>query len=392
MTLFVFLVTVSLALPVFAGSSDTRKEILHDLQKLTSTHKDPRTRFHCCARGGSEHSQASLCLRQFPDDWKYERCTNFPYRHLLSNGEVLAAGGYGNTAELYNPSTGAWTLTGSMTTARGSHQAVLLPSGEVLVAGGLNASGTLASAELYNPATGTWTPTGSMITASYNFSLTLLPNCQVLAVQITSAELYDPATGTWTATGSPTSRVGGPNAALLLDGQVLAMALVSTPSQLYDPSTGSWGATGNIAPFMPNPIVARLPSGEVFVTGSYASGAASIANAALYDPSTGQFTVEYGPCGCRGYIGALLQTGKVLVAGGFITVPHKPYNLTESINSAELWDAATQTWTSTGNLNDSRGYGSITILANGQALVAGGETFDKLGHGSVVAEAELYIP
>ena len=316
---------------------------------------------------------------------------------LLSNGEVLAAGGDGNvpsTAELYNPSTGTWTLTGSMTTARGNHQAVLLPSGEVLVAGGYNASGALASAELYNPATGTWTPTGSMITARYNFSLTLLPNGQVLAVQGTSAELYDSATGTWTATGSPTSPVAGLNAALLLDGQVLAIERVnSTPSQLYDPSTGSWSATGNTLVFVPNPIVARLPSGEVFVTGSYASGSASYSNAALYDPSTGQFTVENGPCSCRGYIGVLLQTGKVLVAGGFITVHHSPYNLTEAINSAELWDPATQTWTSTGNLIGPRGYGSITILANGQALIAGGETFENhTGRGTVTTEAELYKP
>ena len=48
-----------------------------------------------------------------------------------------------------------------MTTARESHQAVLLQSGEVLVAGGTNASGTLASAELYNPSTGTWTTTAA---------------------------------------------------------------------------------------------------------------------------------------------------------------------------------------------------------------------------------------
>ena len=67
---------------------------------------------------------------------------------LLSNGEVLVAGGDNSSlggncpssAELFNPSTGAWTLTGCMTTARGNHQAVLLPSGEVLVAGGGSAS------------------------------------------------------------------------------------------------------------------------------------------------------------------------------------------------------------------------------------------------------------
>ena len=84
---------------------------------------------------------------------------------LLSNGEVLVAGGNNNTdgylssAELYNPSTGKWTLTGSMTVPREGHDAVLLQNGQVLVAGGINAttSGctTLATAELYNPSTGT---------------------------------------------------------------------------------------------------------------------------------------------------------------------------------------------------------------------------------------------
>src|SRR6266404_5515514 len=63
---------------------------------------------------------------------------------LLSNGEVLVAGGNNNTtgylssAELYNPLTGKWTLTGSMAIARTGHEAVLLPNGEVLVAGGLD--------------------------------------------------------------------------------------------------------------------------------------------------------------------------------------------------------------------------------------------------------------
>ena len=35
----------------------------------------------------------------------------------------------------------------------------LLPNGQVLVAGGSGDSGELSSAELYNPATGTWTVT-----------------------------------------------------------------------------------------------------------------------------------------------------------------------------------------------------------------------------------------
>ncbi len=79
--------------------------------------------------------------------------------------------------------SGTWANTGSLNTARTDHTATLLPNGQVLVAGGLDASSTpLASAELYNPATGTWTATGSMSDARQGHTATLLPNGEVLVV------------------------------------------------------------------------------------------------------------------------------------------------------------------------------------------------------------------
>jgi hypothetical protein len=143
---------------------------------------------------------------------------------LLQNGQVLVAGGtydynYDATAssELYTPSTGKWTTTGSMNSPRQYHTATLLQNGQVLVAAGsagLNAYGyftPLASAELYNPSTGKWTTTGSMNVARYQDTATLLQNGQVLVVAggstdksgyTASAELYTPSTGKWTTTGS----------------------------------------------------------------------------------------------------------------------------------------------------------------------------------------------
>ena len=53
--------------------------------------------------------------------------------------------------------SGTFVVTGSLNTPRANHTATLLPSGEVLVAGGYDVNGSLlASAEVYNPATGTW--------------------------------------------------------------------------------------------------------------------------------------------------------------------------------------------------------------------------------------------
>ena len=99
--------------------------------------------------------------------------------------------------------TNTWSAAGSLTTARFYHTATLLPSGQVLVAGGHNSNGGfgfyLASAELYDPATNTWSAAGSLATARLYHTATRLPSGQVLVAggfdgsgALASAELYTP--------------------------------------------------------------------------------------------------------------------------------------------------------------------------------------------------------
>jgi hypothetical protein len=159
---------------------------------------------------------------------------------LLSNGKVLIAGGLsvgqGSTAslpaaaELFDPATATFTATGSLSVPREYHTATLLQNGKVLIAGGVDSNGQfLGQTELYDPATGLFTPTGNMIDARYLHSATLLPSGKVLIVggegkspYVAPPEIYDPATGTFALTGTLVMPDWFPWAAVLLrDGTVL---------------------------------------------------------------------------------------------------------------------------------------------------------------------------
>jgi hypothetical protein len=236
---------------------------------------------------------------------------------LLHNGDVLIAGGdtswtqataVPKTAEVWRPSGGGgtFTATGPMHVARQAFTLTTLPNGQVLAVGGspfLKSGAGSATAELYNPATNKWTLTGSMPSGRLGQSATLLANGKVLIVgDAHTALLYNDATGTFSATGAEgaaTFQRSYQTATLLADGKVLIAGGVSranvrlASASVYDPATGTFTATvDSMSTPRSQGFAARLANGEVIVGGGFTNAPRTIISDTvdIYNPVTNRWS------------------------------------------------------------------------------------------------------
>jgi hypothetical protein len=266
---------------------------------------------------------------------------------LLLNGKVLIAGGmerngvWLDSAELYDPAKGRFSLIGKMNVRRAGATATLLPNGKVLIAGGTDGSGkNLASAELYDPDTNTFSPTGSLSSPRGDAIAILLKNGKVLIAggnaagdddQLASAEIYDPLTGFFLPTGSMHSPRSYFTAVRLKDGKVLVAGglsggqfpfhKVEATAEVYDPLIGRFTLTGQMSVPRYKQGAALLPDGKVMIAGGSNEDGRQYkySSTEIFDPQMNAFQpgprmkfLRYKlPSGVT-----TLSDGRVLVAGG----------------------------------------------------------------------------
>lgn len=228
----------------------------------------------------------------------------------LGDGRVVVASNWGEASalELFSPSTGAFTpLTSLGTAVPPFATATLLDQGQVLIAGGGGGQG-LSTANLLDSQAQFLVPTGAMNRGRLGHTATLLPSGKVLlvggieqeylfqarqtgAIISQTAEIYDPSAGTFKVTTGPMLAPRAYHAAALLaDGRVLIVGGVSQlPAQydefdplhalayyqwgisvytteIYDPATDSFSA-GPVISARLSPTATTLANGHVLIAG-----------------------------------------------------------------------------------------------------------------------------
>ena len=252
----------------------------------------------------------------------------------LPNGTVLICGGIDNvrgeilaSAEIYDPATGVFSPTGSMRFARFQHSAVLLSNGKVLVVGNGKVVGGPSdpqggtSAELYDPGTGVFTQTSSMTRERLAQAFATPQGALVLGG--IAADLYSSATSSFAPLTTPVAGAWeGMASTRLRSGRIAALGGSVHPdtwqpkAYVFDPSTNTFLVIGELIWPRSGATATELQDGRVLLFGGAAEGRFPD-RAEIIDPTTGNISALISVGNGRIFHTATpLPDGRVLIVGG----------------------------------------------------------------------------
>lgn len=344
----------------------------------------------------------------------------------ISDGRwIVAAGGSGAllsqaalaTTDIYDPMTDSFSAGPSLNTARSVHTATRLQNGQWLLAAGVDTNNDPQdSAEILDPTFVVSRSVANPMNARrMGHTANLLPSGRVLVTgglsdlngtgfdpvnsALASTEFYDPATDAWIAGPTMTRPRAGHVAIPLPDGRILMAGGVGwttviiripqiwTQTEIYDPNANTFSS----GPPMRTPraifAVADLGGGRFLVAGgmsSLLSAGASTTAAEIFDANTNTWTPVGNLATRRGMSAAIpLGGGRYMIAGGTdgdLTTP-------SALSSTEIFDVATNAFTPGPTMTTSRVAFGAFASPTGQVHLIGGGTGPT---GTSTATAEWY--
>jgi hypothetical protein len=314
--------------------------------------------------------------------------------------------------------TGTWSALASMNEQRSNFGSALLPDGRVFVVGGeISAPDPFTNtAEIFDPtsgASGSWQSVAPVPTPKTNFELPpgqtasqwgedpieVLPTGRVLAGYFNSPTvyLYDPAANTWTPL--PNKKLRQDSTAeeawvKLPDNSILSYDVHSSLSsgvfhaQRYIPSMHQWTDASNVSATNPPQVLNSRTIGDGDVSGFLlpdrrvmffgADGAT-----AFYTPSTNTWTAGPSqpttvingvvtPTGATDNPGAVLPNGDILIALSPLGAPVNGHDTYPAPTFVYEFNPITQTFTDVtppGLTNENCNYLNMLVLPTGQVLL-----------------------
>lgn len=326
---------------------------------------------------------------------------------LLPTGQVLVIGGANGVpfAEIFDPNTETWAVTGSTAVIRQEHTATVVDGqGSVLVVGSISPTQSMAT-EMWSPQTGLFTTLAPLATGRHSHVAVAFRDGSKTSVLVAGGirpggtyspwsnpplaqvEIWDSHSMAWKPLPNLVATRGAVAASLLSDGRTIlfsggsrlnspgtypAYEILKT-AELYDAISGTAEVVGKMQTEREGHTQTLLMNdGAVVVGGSSSSNYAEV-----FDRASGTWSIMGNVMAPRKrHTTTLLDTGELVVAGGTMGLP--------TTSQVSVFHPLAKTWSIANSMTTARQDHTATLLDNGAILVAGGR------YGSWLDSAELY--
>ncbi|MBM3235608.1 hypothetical protein FJZ31_04850 [Candidatus Poribacteria bacterium] len=294
---------------------------------------------------------------------------------------------------------GTWTQKADMPTAKWMSSATVVDGKICVIGGSLWEYDSIAVVEEYDPATDTWARRADMPSTRYGHSVAAVDGI-IYAIggldnhphtrpqYVSTVEAYDPAADKWTKKANmPVSRTQ--MATVALDGKIYAIGgfnsvyippVIHSIVQVYDPATDTWTRKADM-PTARAEAAACVMDGRIYVSGGHIDVEleSCVSTVEVYDPATDTWTQASDMPWARRAHSASVVDGKMYLVGGvnwemielFLEGKIDEGKLDESFSTIDVYDAATDTWTTAADLPTPRCYHDDAVV-DGRIYVIGG--------------------